>query len=233
VHSATPATGRPTQPPGKTVAKNRPAPLFAHLAPRTTPRSRRPTAPPKPQQPSSAVGAAEISPARKGGEEAPSNTRDNLCGSWLQPRHNKTVRSTKPIAVPFPRSFPVAVIAPVRDRARSPRPRSQRHAARLCTHPAHSPRAPHSQQNRTSHCYIGVSPHTNLPRRQAGHESQFMNRAVSNRHTSRLEVYVCRTKQTLDTHSNRQFFTFLARNFALAHRAPRTPLQFLIDNGRY
>ena len=101
MHSATPATGTPTQPPGKTVAKNRPAPLTAR--------------------------------------------------------------------------------------------------------PTHTPRTPHSQESRMLHCYIGVWRHTNLPRRQAGHESQVTNRlvcpsafaghAISNRHTSRLEIVVSHRKQ--------------------------------------
>ena len=121
MHSATPATGRPTQPPGKTVAKNRPAPLI--------------------------------------------------------------------------------------------------------TRPAHTPRAAHSQQNRMSHCYIRVSPGTNravcVPEGVAGHESQVTDHVISNRHTSRLEIVVSHRKQTLGTHSNRQFFTLLARNFTPASSALR------------
>ncbi len=104
--------------------------------------------------------------------------------------------------------------------------------APLTTRPTHTPRAPHSQENRMLHCYIGVRPHSNLPRRQAAHESQVTNRvvcvsstfaghAISNRHTVRLEIAISHRKQTLGTRSNRHFFTVLARNFASSHGAPR------------
>ncbi len=118
MHSATPATGRPTQPPGKTVAKNRPAPLT--------------------------------------------------------------------------------------------------------TRPTHTPRAPHSQQNRMSQSHIHASPATN--RAVCVPERVSRDTPISNRHTSRLENAISLRKQTLGTLSNRHFFTFLARNFAPTHRAPRKPL---------
>jgi hypothetical protein len=90
--------------------------------------------------------------------------------------------------------------------------------APLTTRPAHTPRTPHSRQNRMSHCYIRVS---RLTKRAVRVPSGFAERAISNRHTVRLEIAISRRKQTLGARSNRHFFTVLARNFAPARRAPR------------
>ena len=170
MHSATTATGKPLPPPGKSPPKNRPAPLTSRPA-------RRPTAQRKFHPPTSTVGAAEISPARKGGE--------------------KPARSATPIAVPFPRSFRVAVIAPSSDRARPLPSRPLRHVSAqpspLNTRAAHRRAACAAQFSSMLHCYI-----------PALIDNERRSPLEINRQPRRLEFTVSRTKQTPAPQINRQ-----------------------------
>ncbi len=231
---ATSPTGRPFPPPGKTLPKNRPALLTTLPAPR-------PTAQPQSHQPTSTVGAAEISPAREGGE--------------------MTARSATPFAVPFPRSFRVAVLAPSPDRTRPLPPPHRRHAAAqtapLDTRAAHRPAARRAECSAMSHCYIPVrfdnrrrsplkinrqparlessvthtkqTPATPFDRQLfhtfarasqpsrtqvlEGRRPQVTNHGLSNRHTSRLQSAVSSSKQTIAPPSNRHFFAVVNGRF--------------------
>ncbi len=194
-----------------------------------------------PPQPTSTVGAAEVSLARKGGE--------------------LTARSAIPFAVRFPRSFRAAVLSPSPNRPRqAPCPSPDSHAClkARCNPPqptstvgaaevsparkggevtarsaipfavrfprsfrvavlAPSPDRPRQPRSRLRQV-------TNLPGRQAGHKSQVTNHVISNRHTSRLQSAVTSSKQTAGTHSNRQFLTYSARNFPPTNPAARNIL---------
>ena len=66
------------------------------------------------------------------------------------------------------------------------------------------PQKPHATSR--LHCYKHRSPSTNLPRRQAGHESPVTNHVFFNRQPARLEIAISPTKQTPAPQFNRQQF---------------------------
>ncbi len=145
-------------------------------------------------------GAAEVSPARKGGE--------------------LTARSAAPFAVPFPRSFRVAVLTASPDRPRQPLSRlrqvtnlpgrqaghkpqvtnhvnSNRHTSRLQSAVTSSKQTAGTHSNR--HFLIDSARSfpsaANLPRRQAGHDSQTTVHALCPKTTHSLAA-ICHAHES-------------------------------------